>query len=203
MSQMERQHPTGRPLPDDRSNDWPTGDAVLDLSVEPQAVEHTALINEVFEAGFDFVTGVPDSHLAGFLKALAADERAGECFLPGTREDNCIGLAVGAYLAGATPLVFMKSAGLGTCLDALTSLALVYRIPVVLLVSWAGHDGRDVPHHNVIGQPAPAVLQALGVPALLSRFDDPADTAEQLRAALREAVRVSSPVAVLCAPEGE
>ncbi|MEU6332498.1 thiamine pyrophosphate-binding protein [Streptomyces sp. NPDC047049] len=168
-----------------------------------QAAENSALIDEVFAAGYDFITGVPDSCLAGFLSALAAHERAGECFLPGTREDNCVGLAVGAHLAGATPLVFMKSAGLGTCVDALTSLALVYRVPVVLLVSWAGHDGRDVPHHNVIGRPAPAVLQALGIPVLRCRFGDTADIAEQLRAALKEAVFVRGPVAVLCAPEGE
>ncbi|GFH38982.1 thiamine pyrophosphate-binding protein [Streptomyces pacificus] len=161
------------------------------------------LIHEVFAAGYDFITGVPDSHLAGFLEALAAHERADECFSPGTREDNCVALAVGAYLAGAMPLVFMKSAGLGTCVDALTSLALVYRVPMVLLVSWAGHDGRDVPHHNVIGRPAPAMLQALGIPALRCRFGDTADIAEQLRAAQRQAVVARGPIAVLCAPEGE
>ncbi|MEU2060961.1 thiamine pyrophosphate-binding protein [Streptomyces sp. NPDC013455] len=173
------------------------------MDTTQQAAENSALIDEVFSAGFDFITGVPDSYLAGFLNALAAHERADECFLPGTREDNCVGLAVGAHLAGATPLVFMKSAGLGTCVDALTSLALVYRVPVVLLVSWAGHDGRDVPHHNVIGQPAPAMLQALGIPALRCRFGDTADLAEQLRVALKEAALVRGPVAVLCAPEGE
>ncbi|MFC5658043.1 thiamine pyrophosphate-binding protein [Streptomyces nogalater] len=172
------------------------------MSATLQAVENSALIDEVFSAGYDFITGVPDSYLAGFLSALAAHERADECFQPGTREDNCVGLAVGAYLAGATPLVFMKSAGLGTCVDALTSLALVYRIPVVLLVSWAGHDGRDVPHHNVIGRPAPAMLQALGIPVLRCRFGDTAEIAEQLRAALKEAVFAGGPVAVLCAPGG-
>ncbi|WP_212909859.1 thiamine pyrophosphate-binding protein [Streptomyces sp. TS71-3] len=172
------------------------------MSATQQAAENSALIEEVFAAGYDFITGVPDSYLAGFLSALAAHERAGECFLPGTREDNCVGLAAGARLAGATPLVFMKSAGLGTCVDALTSLALVYRIPVVLLVSWAGHDGRDVPHHNVIGRPAPAVLKALGIPDLRCRFGDTAGIAEHLRAALKEAARVRGPVAVLCAPEG-
>ncbi|MFD0391969.1 hypothetical protein ACFQ3Z_01295 [Streptomyces nogalater] len=95
----------------------------------------------------------------------------------------------------------MKSAGLGTCVDALTSLALVYRIPVVLLVSWAGHDGRDVPHHNVIGHGA-RHAQALGIPVLRCRFGDTAEIAEQLRAALKEAVFAGGPVAVLCAPGG-
>ncbi|MER5887195.1 thiamine pyrophosphate-binding protein [Streptomyces sp. NPDC001941] len=163
----------------------------------------SALIDELFATGYDFVTGVPDSFLSGFLTALAAHERAAECYLPGTREDNCVGMAAGAYLAGASPLVFMKSAGLGTCVDALTSLAIVYRVPLVLLVSWAGHDGRDVPHHNVIGEPAPAVLRALGIPSLRCRFGDFQGIAAQLRGAREQAALVGGPVAVLCAPEGE
>jgi phosphonopyruvate decarboxylase len=167
-----------------------------------RVTENSVLVEEMFAAGYDFVTGVPDSYLHGFLGALERHERAGECYLPGTREDNCVGLAVGAHLAGATPLVFMKSAGLGTCIDALTSLALVYRTELVLLVSWAGHDGQDVPHHNVIGEPAPAVLEALGIPVLRCRFGDTAEVAAQLRAARRTAADVRRPVAVLCAPEG-
>ncbi|MFF3976342.1 thiamine pyrophosphate-binding protein [Streptomyces sp. NPDC001828] len=175
----------------------------MNAQIMHKDVDNSTLIEEVFAAGYDFITGVPDSHLAGFLSALEQHERAADCYLPGTREDNCVGLAVGARLAGATPLVFMKSAGLGTCIDALTSLALVYRIPLVLLVSWAGHDGRDVPHHNVIGQPAPAVLEALGIPVLHCRFSDSAGVAEQLRTAHEESAAFRGPVAVLCAPDGK
>ncbi|MFF8288709.1 hypothetical protein ACF068_05675 [Streptomyces sp. NPDC016309] len=173
------------------------------MNAAQRAEEDSALVEEVFAAGYDFITGVPDSYLGGFLGALERHGRAAECYVPGTREDNCVALAVGAHLAGATPLVFMKSAGLGTCVDALTSLALVYRTPLVLLVSWAGHDGQDVPHHNVIGVPAPAVLEALGIPVLRCRFGDPAGVAERLRTARATAAGTGGPVAVLCAPEGE
>ncbi|MER7208951.1 thiamine pyrophosphate-binding protein [Streptosporangium sp. NPDC000239] len=174
----------------------------MDVIAARETERTPVLAEEVFAAGYDFITGVPDSHLAGFLSGLAEHPRAADRYLPGTREDNCVALAAGAYLAGATPLVFMKSAGLGTCVDALTSLALVYRVPLVLMVSWAGHDGRDVPHHNVIGGPAPAVLDALGIPVLRCRLADPAQVAERLRAALRTARSSRIPVAVLCAPEG-
>jgi len=161
----------------------------------------TGLVDDALAAGFDFVTGVPDTGLARFIAELEHHDD-GSLYLPGTREDNCVALAAGSYLAGATPLVFMKSAGLGTCVDALTSLALVYRIPLVLLVSWAGYDGRDIPHHNVIGQPAPAMLLTLGIPVLRCRFDEPAGVAAQLRAARRQADEHRIPVAVLCVPEG-
>lgn len=164
-------------------------------------LQGAGLAEATFAAGFDFVTGVPDSGLARFLTELERHYRAG-CYVPGTREDNCVALAAGSYLAGATPLVFMKSAGLGTCADALTSLAVVYRIPMVLLVSWAGYAGRDIPHHNVIGQPAPALLHALGVPVRRSRFAEPADVAAQLRSARLLAEERRVPVAVLCVPEG-
>jgi sulfopyruvate decarboxylase subunit alpha len=178
-----------------------SAEAAVRLVAATGHVAATGLIDDVFAAGFDFITGVPDSGLADFLEELEGHDRVA-CYVPGTREDNCVALAVGSYLAGATPLVFMKSAGLGTCIDALTSLALVYRIPLVLLVSWAGYDGRDIPHHNIIGQPASGVLRALGIPVRQCRFAEPAGVAVQMRAALREARRRRCPVAVLGVPEG-
>ncbi|HEU4730030.1 MAG TPA: thiamine pyrophosphate-binding protein [Kofleriaceae bacterium] len=158
-----------------------------------------ALVAAIVEAGFRFVTGVPDSALAGMCSALDRQHR-GQLFLPGTREDNCVALAAGAQLAGTTPMVFMKSAGLGTCVDALTSLVEVYRIPLVLLISWAGYAGRDVPHHNVIGEVLEPVLEALRIPARPARLGDPADVARALRAAREAAERDRTVVAVLGIP---
>jgi phosphonopyruvate decarboxylase len=159
------------------------------------------MLDAIRAAGFTFVTGVPDSGLARLTDEL---ERAPDdgWHAPGTREDVCVALAVGAYLAGRSPLVYMKSAGLGTAVDALTSLAKIYEIPVVLLVSWAGYRGRDIPHHNVIGEAVVPLLDALGMPTRLARLDDP----EQFAARLAEIARVSRgrlvPGALLGIPEG-
>ncbi|MFT4083913.1 MAG: thiamine pyrophosphate-binding protein [Nocardioides sp.] len=155
--------------------------------------------------GFTLVTGVPDSPLSEFasaLSALAPARPGGLDYVPGTREDSCLAVAAGEALAGGRPLVFMKSAGFGNCLDVLTSLVQVYSIPVVLLVSWAGHAGRDVPHHNVIGEPLQALCDAVGLPTRVAALDDAADLELQLMAAAEAAARTSGPVAVLGIPAG-
>lgn len=157
------------------------------------------LVQAVRDAGFSFVTGISDSEIRALCTELDR-EHHGELYLPGTREDNCVALAVGAYLAGETPLVFMKSAGVGTATDALTSLAKVYGIPLVLLVSWCGYRGVDVPHHNVIGEPLEPVLSALGIPYGCTLIDD----VDTFRTALKEALETARscrvPAAVLAIP---
>ncbi|MEO3814438.1 hypothetical protein ABGB17_36035 [Sphaerisporangium sp. B11E5] len=115
--------------------------------------------------GVTFVTGVPDSALAPLTAELDAGHR-GAMYLPATREDNAVALAVGAWLGGASPLVFMKSMGLGNAGDALTSLAQVYEVPLPMYIAWHGHRGGDVPHHNVLGEVLAEVLDALRVPVV-------------------------------------
>lgn len=155
----------------------------------------------LIEAGFDFVTGVPDSDFID----LIADLESGRDGLPyacATREDNALGLAAGACLSGASPLVFMESSGLGNTVDAITSLAMVYSLPLVLLISWAGYKGRDLPHHNAIGIPLPNLVAALGLATTL--LDDlsasPGEFGVAVESARSAAVRTASPALLLGIP---
>ncbi|MFC6084150.1 thiamine pyrophosphate-binding protein [Sphaerisporangium aureirubrum] len=122
-------------------------------------------VRAMLACGVTFVSGVPDSALAPLTGELAEGHQ-GIAYLPATREDNAVALAVGAWLGGASPLVFMKSMGLGNATDALTSLAQVYGVPLPLYVSWHGYLGRDVPHHNVLGEVLADVLAALRIPVV-------------------------------------
>src|SRR5207248_2009444 len=99
--------------------------------------------------------------------------------------DNAIALAAGAYLAGEIPLVFMESSGIGNAIDALTSLATVYGIPLVLFIAWAGYKGRDIPHHNVIGEPLQSILEALNIPTFTVHLRG---TREAIAFAIQEAI---------------
>jgi phosphonopyruvate decarboxylase len=51
----------------------------------------------------------------------------------------------GAYLGGKRPLVVMQNSGLGVSLNALGSLHILYELPVLLLVTWRGYQGKDAP----------------------------------------------------------
>jgi sulfopyruvate decarboxylase subunit alpha len=173
----------------------------MSRSTPVAASTRTRLAENIVAAGFTLVTGVPDSPLAELADALERMERH-DYYRPGAREDACLAFAAGAALAGARPLVFMKSAGFGSCVDVLTSLVQVYRIPTVLLVSWAGHAGRDVPHHNVIGEPLEALALALGIPVRQAPMSDPDALGTALRAAACDARELGGAAAVFGIPEG-
>ncbi len=129
-----------------------------------QQTTGAVLVEELIEHRWDYFSGVPCSLLKGAfvrLEALGADQAA--YYLPAPREEVAVAAAAGAYLAGRNPVVLMQNSGLGYCLNTLTSLLLIYRIPVVLVISWRGH-GPDAVEHVIIGEAIERLLDAIGVP---------------------------------------
>ena len=110
--------------------------------------------------GFDFYTGVPCSLLDGLIREAEARGR----YIAAVREDTAIGLAAGAFFAGKRPAVLMQNSGLGYCLNALTSLNLIYKIPTLLLVSWRGYQGKDAPEHLIMGDIQMKLFETVGIP---------------------------------------
>ena len=90
--------------------------------------------------GFNFYAGVPCSLLSGLIRVLEDDAQTS--YFPAVREDAAVGLCAGAYLAGKLPVLLMQNSGLGYCLNAFTSLNLIYRIPVLVIMSWRGEGGK-------------------------------------------------------------
>ena len=113
----------------------------------------------LLDRGFDFFTGVPCS----LLKELIFELEATSSYHPETREDAAVGLAVGAHLAGRKSCVLMQNSGLGVCLNALTSLALMYETPQLLIVTHRGL-GKDAPEHLLMGAVCGKLLDTIGVP---------------------------------------
>ncbi len=132
------------------------------------------LKDELKKLGFDFFTGVPCSILSGIIKVL------GEDYTPSVREDTAIGMASGAYLGGRKPCVLMQNSGLGYSLNVLTSLNLIYDIPVLLLVSYRGFGGKDAPEHLIMGKHCVELVKTFDIPSKVCDKDD-------LKGALAEA----------------
>jgi phosphonopyruvate decarboxylase len=130
--------------------------------------------------------------------AIAALERHPRLpYVPAVREDVSVGMAAGAWMAGRLPMVIMQNSGLGTSLNALVSLSLMYRFPAVLLVTWRGHGGKDAPEHLVMGDISPRLLELIAVP---HRVLAAGSVAADIAWARAEAERLSQPVALLLPP---
>ena len=100
---------------------------------------------------YDFIAGIPCSQLNDFITEI-------ESYIPCTREDEAMALAVGAYLAGKKPLVFLQNSGLGNIVDIVTSLLKPYGIEEIdLLISV-----REKPqHHAFMGKITKKLLKLL------------------------------------------
>lgn len=126
---------------------------------------YTALRHE----GFDFFTGVPCSLLGSLIHHLTIQKD--KPYVPATREDSAIGMASGAYLAGKRPVVLMQNSGLGYSLNVLTSLNLIYKIPVLCLVTYRGL-GPDAPEHIVMGRSCEKLVKEIGLKSLVPDADE-------------------------------
>jgi len=128
-------------------------------------VTSQAFWNHLISRGYTFFSGVPCSLLKGILETAFAEPRLR--YVPAVKENAALGVASGAYLAGLKSGVLMQNSGLGNIVNALTSFNLIYRIPVLLFITWRGFEGKDAPEHLIMGEKTLEILELLGIPAIV------------------------------------
>lgn len=111
--------------------------------------------------GFNFFAGVPCSILKDIINCLQIDPDV--TYVSATREGEAIGIATGAFLGGKKPVVLMQNSGFGNSIGALASLPLLYKIPMILLISWRGYQGKDAPEHLIMGKNTIKLLKDVGI----------------------------------------
>lgn len=121
-----------------------------------------------------------------------------QCYFGETREDAALGVAAGAYLAGRSPVVLMQNSGLGVSLNALGSLHILYGMPVLLVVTWRGFEGRDAPEHLVMGRVMLGLLELFEIAYRIP--EGPDDFASGARWAAETAAASRAPVALVVKP---
>jgi sulfopyruvate decarboxylase subunit alpha len=156
-------------------------------------VAAASFVDKLLAAGFDFFAGVPCSLVAPVIAEL--ERRA--CYLGETREDATLGVAAGAYLGGRRPAVIMQNSGLGVSLNALGSLHILYELPVLLLITWRGYQGRDAPEHLVMGAVLAPLLDLFDIP---HRAPDAATVLADVDWAAATLSATRRPVALLVKP---
>jgi phosphonopyruvate decarboxylase len=134
------------------------------------------------DEGIDFLTGVPCSLMTALVDSAIATGLMPH--VPATHEGEALGIAVGAWLAGRRPAVYLQNSGLGNLVNPATSLCDPFRAPVLLLMSWRGQPGfHDEPQHHRMGQITMDQLRLLDIDATLLP-----ETATAAAAALRSAM---------------
>jgi sulfopyruvate decarboxylase subunit alpha len=143
------------------------------------------------EAGINFVTSLPDYNLAGLLELVEADKDLKH--VPLCREEEGIGICAGAYLGGKTTAIIMQNGGFLNSCNALTTTALNFNIPIVLMIYYAGDIGDE--GFATLGGVTEPVLRGLGIRYYVLR--QVADIGPMIKGAATLAVDSRRPVAVL------
>jgi phosphonopyruvate decarboxylase len=148
------------------------------------------------EAHFQYISGVPCSYFKEFLAQLTSHQSETQLkHIYATREDEAVGIASGIALSKKKAVVYMQNSGLGNIGDALTSLAQLYKLPMLLLISYRGLElDRDFPEHSLMGEVNEPILKAIKIPYWnLSEVS----WKKEIKIAVKTMDETSSPVALL------
>ena len=144
----------------------------------------TLIENEV-----GFFSGVPCSILKSILDK--AGQHGEITYIDAIREDIALGLTSGASIAGKKSGILIQNSGLGNIINGLTSFNLIYKIPVLMFITWRGHNKNDSPEHRLMGEYTLGLLKELKIPTyILSRK-------RQITEAVGKMNKMQIPVAVL------
>jgi len=143
-------------------------------------------------SGFDFFSGVPCSLLGPIIEHLSRSKDFQ--YVPATREDEALGIAVGAFMGGKKSVVLMQNSGLGNSIDALTSLVLLYKFPILLIISWRGFEENDFIEHSLMGKYMQDFLKTMKIPTIILSKND---LAKQIAKADQMMKKTETPVALV------
>src|SRR5262245_44467384 len=148
-------------------------------------------LNGLKEAGIDLVSSVPDINMLQLINLLYEDEAI--THVPVGREEEGIGVCAGAHLGGKKTAMLMQNGGLLNSCNGLTTTALQFGIPIVLLTYYAGDIGDNAFH--MVGLVTEPVLHGLGIKTIVMR--DPARVKQDITGAVTLAHSSKRPVALL------
>ena len=160
----------------------------------PVSIASSQLIYDSLKAcGITMLSALPETWLVHLIR-MAEDDPA-MTLVRLAKEEEGVGISAGAHLAGARSAMLMQNHGFLQSVNGIVSLARLYRIPLLMLISYRGEFGERDPWQTEGGGVTEAVLQALTIP--VARLDEPGHVAARIRKAQALAESSLKPVALL------
>jgi sulfopyruvate decarboxylase subunit alpha len=165
------------------------GRTELPVSERNSKVVYEALM----AAGVRLCSALPETWLVHLIRM--ADDDPDMTLVRLAKEEEGVGVSIGAHLAGMKTALLMQNHGFLQAINGIVSGAMLYRIPLLLLVSDRGHLGERDPWQTEGGRYTRRVLDALNIQwdALWA----PEEVEPKIAKAITLAHASLSPVAVL------
>lgn len=114
------------------------------------------------QADVKLLSALPETWLVHLIR-LAEDD-PDTILVRLAKEEEGVGISAGAHLAGMKSAMLMQNHGFLASINGIVSLALLYKIPLLMLISHRGDLGERDPWQCQGGMATVPVLRALGIP---------------------------------------
>ena len=139
------------------------------------------------------MSALPETWLVHLIRL--ADEDPEVTLVRLAKEEEGVGISAGAHLAGVKSAMLMQNHGFLASINGIVSLAHLYKIPLLMLISYRGEFGERDPWQTQGGGVTEALLQSLSIP--YKSLAHPDHVAARIRAAQTLAESALKPVALL------
>ena len=126
-------------------------------------IHASEFLDQCKKGGFRFFSGTPCSYLKPLINQAIDDSEIS--YYGATNEGDAVAMACGAFLAQQKGVAIFQNSGFGNAVNALSSLAYTFRIPLLLVITLRGQpDGPpDEPQHELMGQITEEMLDCLRI----------------------------------------
>jgi sulfopyruvate decarboxylase subunit alpha len=141
----------------------------------------------------EVISALPETWLVHLIRM--ADDDPAMTLVRLAKEEEGVGVSTGAHFAGVRSAMLMQNHGLLQSINGIVSCSLLYKIPLLMLVSDRGHLGEPDPWQTEGGRYTRHVLDALRI--VHSELRDQDTVPHQIAEAMTLAHSSLSPVALL------
>src|SRR5579863_8356280 len=113
------------------------------------------------ESDIRLVSALPETWLVHLIRL--ADEDPEMILVRLAKEEEGVGVSAGAHFAGVKSAMLMQNHGFPASINGIVSFAQLYRIPLLMLISYRGHFGERDSWQTQGGSVTEPLLQALGI----------------------------------------
>jgi sulfopyruvate decarboxylase subunit alpha len=160
----------------------------------PVSLANSKLVYEALkECDIRLVSALPETWLVHLIRM--AEEDPTMTLVRLAKEEEAVGISAGAHFAGVKSALLMQNHGFLAAINGIVSFAHLYKIPLLMLISYRGSFGEKDPWQTQGGNVTEPLLRALRIPYI---FLDSVDTVKKrIRQAQTLCESSLQPVAIL------
>jgi sulfopyruvate decarboxylase subunit alpha len=160
----------------------------------PVSLANSKLIYDaLMECDIGLLSALPETWLVHLIRM--ADEDRKTILVRLAKEEEGVGISAGAHFAGIKSAMLMQNHGFLASINGIVSFAHLYRIPLLMLISYRGTFGERDPWQTQGGNVTESLLRALAIPYAF--LDDASTVKKRIRQAQTLAESSLQPVALL------